>query len=149
MQFLPLLGAHLKSQALIERFEAWDLDVIYSYDRLSENEPDRYEACWSQGGASFVFDENQRLSTIFLFPRGDESHFPCDLDASDVARLDSADAVKNYARASDLRIAEGQANSFGKHRDWVRLDRPGHCIHYEFQNGELVLVTLSFSNPQD
>lgn len=40
MQFLPLLGQPLKSDAIIDLLEHWEADVVYAFDRDNEGEPD-------------------------------------------------------------------------------------------------------------
>ncbi len=142
MQFLPLLGLPLKSETLIDLFELWDLEVVYSYDRLYENQPDQYDACWSEGGASFVFDESQILKTIFLFVQGDDDHSPCDLSDSDIPRFDRIDQATSFGRQSGAQVSRGQVDILGKLRDWVRLDWPNHSVHFQYQQDQLTVVTV-------
>jgi hypothetical protein len=42
MKYIDLLGKQLKSDDVIDVLECDDLDVIYAFDRLHENQPDEY-----------------------------------------------------------------------------------------------------------
>jgi hypothetical protein len=57
MEFLPLLGKHLKDDEVIEVLEWANMEVVYDFDRLHENTPDVYWASATAEGFQFRFDE--------------------------------------------------------------------------------------------
>ena len=54
MKHLDLLETELKSEFLCDLFEAYDVQVVYEYDRTNENLPDEYHAEVSDLGLQFV-----------------------------------------------------------------------------------------------
>jgi hypothetical protein len=69
MKYLELIGAHLKSTNLVDLFETYNADVIYAYDSIHENQPDRYYVEIPDLGLNFTFDEKQNFSTLHIVPR--------------------------------------------------------------------------------
>jgi hypothetical protein len=57
----------LKDDQIVELLEHYGVDVIYDFDRLRENTPDRYSASFHDGAFEFIFNEAQLLRTIFLY----------------------------------------------------------------------------------
>ncbi len=66
MKFLPLLGKLLKDDEVVAVLEQADMEVIYDFDRLHENTPDKY---WAESkkhgyncGLTLI-----RSSTLFFY----------------------------------------------------------------------------------
>lgn len=143
MQFLALLGAPLKSRAIIELLEHWDIEVAYAFDRHSEGLPDEYQASSRDGGFQLLFDESQTLTTIFLHASSDSDFTPVDLPAQQLPDFHSMDEARAFAVKIGIEFTEGTADFVGEARTWIRLEWPSHSVHYEFREGALRLVTLS------
>ena len=79
MKYIDLLGKQLKSDDVIDVLESDDLDVIYSFDRLHENQPDVYWVASKAEGVQMRFNEDQALDTLFFYIQPDEGFSPCDL----------------------------------------------------------------------
>ncbi|NYF20784.1 hypothetical protein HDC36_002245 [Xanthomonas sp. JAI131] len=50
MTALSLLGKSLKDEEIIDILEQFDVDVVYSFDRIHENTPDVYWAAIKSAG---------------------------------------------------------------------------------------------------
>ena len=119
---------------------------VYDYDRLRENTPDTYWASLHELGVLFRFDENQILSTAFVYVRGDAPFSPFDLGSSDIDGFESISAAETFAKHNKLQTNTGTAEFLGETRDWIKLNLDGYLIHYEFRDAPLFLVTLSVDN---
>ena len=145
MDLIPLIGANLKGDAIINLLELWDCDVIYDFDRLHEGTPDQYWVSVYGEGLQFLFDNFQKLKCIFVHvkPTDTDGLRSANLADTDIPRLNSIDDVRAYAESNGLQLSEGQAELFDQARDWVRIEYINYSIHYEFRNGLLGLVTVS------
>jgi hypothetical protein len=143
MEFVPLLGKQLKDDDIIDVLGWGEMEVVYDFDRLHENQPDRYWATAKKRGVQFGFDAHQSLEVIFLYaaPTGDFS--AVDPSESDIPFFSTFTEVERYAAQEMAEVTKGEAEFLGSRRRWVRLDYPSHSLHYEFQDGPLALVTVS------
>ena len=143
MNFLPLLGKQLKDDDVVDVLECAEMDVVYDFDRLHENIPDKYWAASKKQGFQFGFDTDQILRVIFLYVApidGFTSVARSDCDVSFFATTDEAEA---YGAEQKLRTTKGKTDFLGARRDWVRLEFERHSVHYEFRGGSLRLVTVT------
>jgi hypothetical protein len=67
MNYLSLLGSHLKSDNMLDFLEPYDIEVIYDFDRFHENTSDQYWVTIEELGLRLKFDENQILTDVFVF----------------------------------------------------------------------------------
>ncbi len=68
MKYIDLLGQSLKGDDVIDILECDDLDVIYAFDRLRENQPDEYWVASKAAGVQMRFNEHQILDLLFSTP---------------------------------------------------------------------------------
>ncbi|GHC68178.1 hypothetical protein [Roseibacillus persicicus] len=145
MDLLPLLGKHLKDNELIDLLEDYDVEVVYSYDRLKENQPDEYWASIPELGIQLNFDENQILNTTFIFLEKKDGFEIADFGEFPLPKFSSKKAMRQYAEDEGVPYVEGQGDFFGKPYDWLRLDYPEYKLHYDFGGGRLKQISLSTS----
>lgn len=143
MNFVSLLGSQLKSDSIIELLDIWECDVVYDFDRLHENMPDKYWVTAESEGAQFCFNEDQILVCIFLYVVAVDGFSPVGLGATDVPVLESPDDVSAFAKKQGINMSAGEGELFGQTREWGRLEWGNRSIHYEFREGVLSLVTLT------
>ena len=137
MKYIELLGKKLKSDDVIDVLEGDELDVIYAFDRLHENQPDKYWVASKAEGVQMRFNEDQTLDTLFFYIAPDEGFSPCDPDSLGVPIFDSRDSARDFASQSDLSVTEGEADFLGVHRKWIKIDFGTHLHHSEFRGGRL------------
>jgi|GEM_PF-1021306 hypothetical protein len=137
MKYIDLLGKHLKSDDVIDVLEYDDLDVIYAFDRLHENQPDVYWVASKAEGVQMRFNEDQVLDTLFFYIQPDEGFSPCDPDSLGVPVFDSRDGARIYAAQSGLPVIEGETDFLGVYRKWIKIDFGSHLHHSEFREGKL------------
>lgn len=145
MKYLPLLRKSLKSDEIMGLLEAYEVDVVYDFDRTHENMPDKYWATFYNLGMQICFDENQILTTIFIFLIPDDKFAPGDIADSDILVFDSKQAVREYAAENHIDTTEGQTTFFGEESDWIRFDYPEYRVHYAFCGGQLKDISLSIT----
>jgi hypothetical protein len=143
MKFLSLLGKQLKDDAVIDVLEWGDMKVVYDFDRLHEDQPDKYWAAAKNRGVQLRFDAEQILDVIFLYAAPAEGFSAVERSDSDVSFFSSVAEAEKYASHEKVRVAKGEAEFLGLRRAWVRLDYGSHSLHYEFQDSVLVRVTVS------
>lgn len=140
MKLKPILGLQLKDPQIVELLNAFDTDVVYSFDRFFENQPDRYIATATTEGLEFHFDERQRLVTIFVYVRGNSDFSPHDPSGLDLDRFNTIEDARVFATKNDL------AHKLNTHStnvpDWLRIDYPDYSIHYGFGAEGLSIITL-------
>jgi hypothetical protein len=146
MNLSKLLNFSLKSDELIELFEHYDVDVIYSYDRLHEGMEDNYFGSINELGLQFSFDENQILKTIFIYVNGNEEFEKANLSEFEISAYADKLSVINYAKENGIECTDGEASFMGENRTWAKLTLSNYSIHYEFREGILGLVTLQAKN---
>lgn len=142
MKYIELLGKRLKCDEVIDLLERDHLDVIYSFDRLHENQPDEYWVESKAEGVQMRFNEDQVLDTLFFYIRPDEGYSPCDPDSLGVAIFDSMDTARIYATQSDLTVVEGEVDFLGVHRKWIKIHFGPHLHHSEFHGESLHRVSV-------
>jgi hypothetical protein len=145
MQYLPLLGKHLKDDDIVDVLEWADAEVIYDFDRTHENMPDKYWATAKSHGFRLGFDADQALEVIFLHATALEGFSPIDRVACDIPFFSSISEVESHGTKQRVRTVKGASDFLGVKRDWVRLEYDRHTLHYEFRDGLLALVTISKS----
>ena len=148
MKYIALLGKQLKSDEVIDVLECDDLEVIYSFDRLHENQPDEYWVASKAEGVQMRFNEDQVLDTLFFYIQPDEGFSMCDSDSLGVPVFDSRDSARTYATQSGLPVIEGEVNFLGVHRKWIKIDFGSHLHHSEFR-GEKLHVMSAFLPPKE
>ena len=108
MRILPLLNKSLKDKAILEILEWGDGYVIYDFDRSHENLPDVYYAHCKKRGMCMLFNEKQKLGTIFLYVLGIEGYTPLDLaDVDDITFFSRFSDVEAYAKGKALTYKTG------------------------------------------
>lgn len=143
MKFLPLLGKQLKDDAVIAVLEGSKMEVVYDFDRVHENQPDKYWAAAKERGFRLGFDASQSLDVIFFYVAALEGFVPVDQKDCDIPFFSSVGDVVSHGTRGQVRTAQGKSGLFGVHTEWVRLEYERHTLHYEFRDGNLSLVTLS------
>tara|TARA_Y100000588_G_scaffold17902_1_gene18546 strand:+ start:977 stop:1420 length:444 start_codon:yes stop_codon:yes gene_type:complete len=146
MNLSKLLNFSLKSDELIELFEDYDVDVIYSYDRLHEGMEDNYYGSINELGLQFSFDENQILKTIFIYVNGHEDFEKANLSELEISAYGDKLSVIKYAKENDIECTDGEASFLGENRAWAKLSLSNYSMHYEFREGILGLITLQANN---
>lgn len=142
MKFLALLGQQLKDDAVIDVLECMDMTVVYDFDRLRENIPDRYWAAAKNDGFQFGFDQKQILNLIFIYVIADEGFAPFNTDECDVPFFNSLAEIEAYGAKGDVRVTKGTSSLLGIQRQWIRLEYDRHSTHYEFRNDKLARVSV-------
>lgn len=137
MKYIDLLGKQLQSDDVIDVLECDDLDVIYAFDRLHENQPDEYWVASKAEGVQMRFNEDQTLDTLFFYIEPDEGFSPCAPDSLGVPVFASSDAARDFATQSGLSMTEGEVDFLGVHRKWIKIDFRSHLHHCEFRGGNL------------
>ena len=142
MKFLPLLGKRLKDDEVIDLLDEKDIQVIYDFDRLHENMPDKYWATSQSDGFELCFDADQILSVIFLYATPADG-FTAVGQADDVHFFSTLQQAEAHAAQQNIHLSKGEADFMGAKRHWLRLEYHAHSVHYEFRDGHLARVTLT------
>lgn len=137
MKYIDLLGKKLKSDDVIDVLECGDLDVIYAFDRLHENQPDEYWVASKAEGVQMRFDEEQTLDTLFFYIVPDEGFSACNPDSLGIPIFDSRDSARDFAARSGFAVTEGETEFLGVYRKWIKIDFGSHLHHSEFREGQL------------
>lgn len=141
MNLIEYLGLSLKDDAVVDLLETYDMDVIYDFDRLHENQPDRYNTSARSDGFEMRFDADQVLGTIWCYvtPRDrfeaiDPLRIGVPIYASPAEGRDAAEAAGwRYTQSPD----DG-ASADG----YIRIEHASQWHHYEYRGGVLTLITL-------
>jgi hypothetical protein len=137
MTALSLLGKTLKDDAVIEFLEQDDVKVVYDFDRLHENSPDRYWASLKKVGIELRFNEHQVLDTAFCFVEQRNDFNPVAPAQVGAPLFASFEIAKETCERSGL-MYKTSANS----TLWLKVLGASHDTHYEFKAGRLSKVTL-------
>ena len=137
MNLTEYLGLGLKSDAVIELLEHFDMQVVYAFDRLHENAPDRYFAAAKAMGFQLRFNEQQVLDAIWCYIRSRGDFAAVDVSSVGVHCYASFEEAKTAAESIGVKISTPPSGT-----KWIRLERDQAWHHYEFAGDELVLVTL-------
>lgn len=140
MKLKPILGLQLKDPQIVELLGAFDIDVVYSFDRLFENQPDRYIATAFSEGLEFQFDEQQRLVTIFVYLRGNSDFNPHDRSDLDLELFSTIEDAREFVTKNELPHKLNTQNP--KLPVWLRIDYPDCSVHYQFGAEGLGMITL-------
>ncbi len=143
MHFLPLLRKRLKDDDVIDILEWAKTEVVYDFDRLHENQPDKYWVTAKNCGFQLGFNDQQILDVIFLHVAPSEEFSACDPENCDVPFFLTSAEVGAHGSRQDVQIVKGKTTFLNVEREWVRLEYPRHSLHYEFSDGSLALVTIS------
>lgn len=143
MEFLRLLGSQLKDDAIIDVLEWGEMEVVYDFDRLHENQPDKYWAASKKHGFQFGFDSEQRLRVVFLYAEPRDGFSAIDRTDCDIAFFSTIADIEASAPCESTRITKGRAEFLGVGREWAKIDCGTYTVHYEFQAGTLAMVTVS------
>jgi hypothetical protein len=133
----------LKDDAVIEVLEIGDIEVVYDFDRLHENQPDKYWATAEEAGFQFGFDAEQVLHVIFLYATPIDGFSEIDREDCDVPFFSGFSEVESYASQKGVRTESGKGSFLGVDREWMRLHFPKYSLHYEYSVGNLRMVTIS------
>ncbi|MBD2327228.1 hypothetical protein [Alkalinema sp. FACHB-956] len=142
MNLTPLLNKALKSEELIDLFEYNDVSVVYKYDRHQECEEDEYRASIKSLGLEFLFDENQMLSTLFIYVTDQNGFSAAKPDEYGVSNFGSIALAQQYAEEKRMKFENGKARFRGEEREWIRFEYETYSVHYEFRDSILSLITL-------
>jgi len=143
MNFLPLLGKRLKDDEVTDVLESAQIEVVYDFDRLHENVPDRYWAASKKDGFRFGFDANQILQVIFLYVEPIEDFTPVTRDDCDIPFFSSIADAETHAAKMRFPVTKGKSTVLGIPSEWLRLDHDKQSLHYEFRGNQLALVTVA------
>jgi hypothetical protein len=143
MQFLPLLGKHLKDDEIIDVLDSMDMEVIYDFDKLHEGQPDCYWASSKKDGFRFRFDEAQTLNVIFIYTLPNNGFAGMPRNGCDVPFFTTIGEAEASGLMQKLEVTKGEADFLGVSRKWVRLAFATYSTHYEFRSGDLALVTIT------
>jgi hypothetical protein len=143
MKYINLLGQQLKSYDVIDMLECHDLDVIYAFDRLYENQPDEYWVASKAEGIQMHFNEDQILDVLFFYIQPDEGFSSCDPESLGIQLFDSTDAARDFAAQSGLPVTEGEADFLGVHRKWIKIGFGAYLHHCEFRSDTLHQMSAS------
>lgn len=138
MNLVSLLGKALKDDEVIELLADWDAEVIYDFDRLHENTPDRYWASLRELGVELRFDERQKLVTAFCYIEGRDGFSPASPEHV------GAPIYASFAQAKAACERERLEHSTSPHTEqWLKILGSTHHVHYEFMDDRLSLVTIT------
>jgi len=138
MTALSLLGKSLKDEEIIDILEQFDVDVVYSFDRIHENTPDVYWAAIKSAGFQLRFNEQQTLDTIFCYIEPREGFASVTLEEIGVPMYDSFDLAEQSCQSSGAKYQTSGASKL-----WLKIDHSSHGAHYEFKGGRISMVTLT------
>ena len=145
MEYIDLLGSHLKNDFLLDIFETYDVEVLYRYDRNHEGMDDEYVAEIPDMGLEFLFDSAQCVKALFMksvvhsgynpFQGSDprSAPFKTGIEAMEWAAERSIDAEHQESMTDEI---------LGEIHEWVKLRYEMYSIHYQFHDGAVNMVTL-------
>ena len=141
MQLVEFLGLALKSDAIIELLEVNEVEVIYDFDRLHENQPDRYTASALSAGWELCFDADQKLKTIWCYVVPKNRFVAVDTQAIGVPMYSTLAEGRNAAEVGGLKFSQSTDDG-RRSQSYIRIERPDQWHHYEYSDTQLTLVTL-------
>jgi hypothetical protein len=137
MRILSLLGKELKDDEIMELLEKYDTDVIYSFDRFHEGEPDVYWASIKEVGVQFCFNEHQLLVTIFCYIIARDGFSPVVPEIIGAPIFSSFELAEKNFQLDGIEYKKSEEPGL-----WIKNLGVNHDTHYEFKNGNLSMVTL-------
>jgi len=141
MKYLELLGKQLKDPVVIDFLECGDLDVIYAFDRLHENQPDEYWVSSHEDGVEMHFTEHQLLNTIFFYIQADGDFCGCSPDTVGLPTFGSRAAAREDAKSFGIPYEEGETDFLGIPREWIKVNHGAYLHHLEFRESRLHKMT--------
>lgn len=151
IEFTKLLGVHLKDDLIVDILESYDMEVIYDFDRLHENNSDVYWARANEAGFLLRFDEKQVLATIFLYLVPREGYAPVQRENFDVTVHETFDEAEQEFKENAIpyEVSSGEPTRASRilgfssmHKLWIKGDRGRYTVHYQFENGRVSMITL-------
>jgi hypothetical protein len=149
MKYIDVLGEPLKSDFLCDLFETYDVDVVYSYDRTHENIEDEYFAEIADMGLSFLFDNDQKLISLFMTTSKHTGYNPFELPDPRSVPFNTRHDAEVYAKENNIQIetrASKKDSFFGEIPEWVKFHYGEYSIHYEFNGNGIRMVTLQLES---
>lgn len=143
MTYIDLLGRALKDPVVIDVLEADDLEVIYDFDRLSENQPDQYWVASTAEGVQMRFNADQVLDVLFFYLEPDGNFAACNPKTMGIPVFSSLDEATHHAEVSNLPFEKGEVDFLGVYREWIKIDRGAYLHHSEFRGAHLHQITAS------
>lgn len=143
MQFTQLLGKAMKDDDILEILEHYDITVTYDFDRTHENIDDLYWAATEAAGIQFRFNKDQILDVVFLYMVHREGFEAVDRTLLDVPIFESFDEAQQTCLMKNIpfKANPGELGTPG-HKWWIKLDFGGHTAHYQYKEGQLIMITL-------
>ena len=141
MKILDLLGQQLKDSDIIDFLELDDLEVIYSFDRLHENQPDEYFVAAHEQGIEMIFSEHQILETIFFYIEPEGHFHGCDPNQIGMPTFSSRQSATKHAESLGATFELGEVEFLGTYREWIKMDFGTHFHHLEFRQSRLHKMT--------
>lgn len=150
MTLPKLLGKTLKDDEVLQLLEDYQAGpVTYEFDRLHEGTPDSYWLEARDEGFAIRFDEQQALKTIHCYVVPVDGFSAIDVGLLGVPLYATRDEVQRASTNMGLRVATGDANvpALRLQTEWARVEAVDFWTHYEFRDGVLCMVNLSFPRP--
>jgi hypothetical protein len=142
MKLAALLGKTLKSDDILEVLEGYQIEeVIYDFDRLHENDLDRYWAAARSSGFQLGFDQDQVLEVVFCYIVAAEGFSPIAVDMIGAPVFATFDEAELFCKTYGLSHSHSK-NVEEAERRWLRIEEADSSKHYEFRDGRLSLLTL-------
>ncbi|MEN8619053.1 hypothetical protein [Shewanella baltica] len=144
MQFTALLGKALKSDEVIEVLENFDISVTYDFDRSYENISDLYWAPSKEAGFQFRFNKDQVLDVVFVYLVPREGFTAIDRSLLNVQVFETFDEAQSFCIQANIpyRASAGEPGT-ESYKWWVKLDHAHYTAHYQFKEGQVIMLTLS------
>jgi hypothetical protein len=141
MQLANYIGLALKSEAVIELLEDYEMKVIYDFDRLQEGTADSYSAAAPQAGFELGFNEQQLLETIWCNVQPHPGFDAVELGRVGAPGFDTFAQAAEHARQHGLRTSQAQSG-----QGWIRFEYDALWVHYEFNHD--LLDRMTFMSPR-
>ncbi len=145
MEYIGLLGSHLKCDFLLDLFKTYDVEVLYRYDRNHEGMDDEYVAEIPDMGLEFLFDSTQCVTALFLKKVVHSGYNPFQgSDPRSAPFKTGVEAIKwAEERSIDAEHQESMTDEIlGVINEWVNLRYETHNMHFQFHDGAVSMVTL-------
>lgn len=143
MRLADYLGKQLKSEEVVDLIEANGLEVVYEIDRLREGAPDSYHVSDKSTGFQMLFDESQRVQTIFCYAQPEGGFSAIEPAIVGVPFLHSIAEVEATGRTMECEFSSKEGIEFlGRELSWAKLTFGARAWHYEFENAALRKITL-------
>src|SRR4051794_10796508 len=113
MKFLPLLGKALKDDEVVDVLKDAEMQVVYDFDRLHENTPDKYWTESKKDGYQLRFDADQILVTVFLYVAPIDGFTPVTPNHCDVSFFATTNEAQAYGAEHRLPTKQGRADFLG------------------------------------